>query len=423
VATSVAVEGGIAFAIDASVDETSGTLRIVDATYPASPMEVGTYTGPGTLHDVAVAGGVAYVAAQANGVVVLDVHAPSLPAETGMLPASDARFVAVDARRLYLLDGDRGVRIFDVATPGSPVLLGTAAVPASAERFGVGGGLLAVPHHDTQNGATDVFDVTVPATPTFASSTALQGPPVVRDGRYLHTRGDIHDFADPVHPALAGFVWLPADRPAAGAGGRFYLASAAGLFVLRHTPGDTDSDGIADDGDASGTPGDTSCTGGATVGCDDNCRWVANAEQADADADGDGVGDVCACAPCDDGRSCTVDLCEVGRGCFTRPVGGTAAFTCAFDVPLRVAACDGQRVPRRVFRDYARARRLARRAADRPARREALLGRASRRIDRALRRIGRLRARRNPPLTADCAAGLETILGDARAPIATSAAD
>ncbi len=54
---------------------------------------------------------------------------------------------------------------------------------------------------------------------------------------------------------------------------------------------DTDSDGIADDGDLSGTPGDNTCRGGNTINCDDNCPNVSNPDQADAD--GNGIGDAC----------------------------------------------------------------------------------------------------------------------------------
>ncbi len=54
---------------------------------------------------------------------------------------------------------------------------------------------------------------------------------------------------------------------------------------------DKDGDGILEDGDGSGTPGDNPCTGGETVDCDDNCPEDYNPDQADSD--GDGIGDVC----------------------------------------------------------------------------------------------------------------------------------
>jgi hypothetical protein len=70
---------------------------------------------------------------------------------------------------------------------------------------------------------------------------------------------------------------------------------------------DDDNDGILDDGDGSGAQWDNPCTGGDTTICDDNCRTVANANQADSDVRvggglGDGVGDVC-------------DVCGGAGGC------------------------------------------------------------------------------------------------------------
>lgn len=74
--------------------------------------------------------------------------------------------------------------------------------------------------------------------------------------------------------------------PNAGAGSAPYYDMGA-----REYNGDSDGDGILDDGDESGGVGDTPCTGGATAGCDDNCTFIFNSGQEDQDLDG--IGDVC----------------------------------------------------------------------------------------------------------------------------------
>jgi hypothetical protein len=79
---------------------------------------------------------------------------------------------------------------------------------------------------------------------------------------------------------------------------------------------DSDGDGIPDDGDGSGTAGDAPCTGGQTAGCDDNCPFEPNADQADpggtASAGPDGIGTVCQCGDVsDDGRLTLTDFGQI----------------------------------------------------------------------------------------------------------------
>ncbi|MCP4568527.1 MAG: hypothetical protein GY841_13195 [FCB group bacterium] len=57
--------------------------------------------------------------------------------------------------------------------------------------------------------------------------------------------------------------------------------------------GDTDCDGVPDDGDNSGDDNDNPCAGGETQDCDDNCREVVNPAQNNYDLDD--FGTACEC--------------------------------------------------------------------------------------------------------------------------------
>jgi hypothetical protein len=79
---------------------------------------------------------------------------------------------------------------------------------------------------------------------------------------------------------------------------------------------DTDGDAILDDGSGSGIAGDAPCTGGQTAGCDDNCPFEPNPDQADpggtSAAGPDGIGTVCQCGDVsDNGRLDNVDFSQI----------------------------------------------------------------------------------------------------------------
>ncbi|MEZ4334932.1 MAG: hypothetical protein R3F35_24505 [Myxococcota bacterium] len=86
----------------------------------------------------------------------------------------------------------------------------------------------------------------------------------------------------PLRPSVPSIRWLTLVFAFA-----LLVAPAAALAQA-----DFDGDGVFDDGDASGSPYDNPCPNGVVVGCDDNCRTVANPGQADV-LPPVGVGDAC----------------------------------------------------------------------------------------------------------------------------------
>lgn len=74
----------------------------------------------------------------------------------------------------------------------------------------------------------------------------------------------------------------------------------------RGPSGDSDGDGIYDDGDESGIAGDNYCTGVDMVLCDDNCPNKKNPDQADAN--NNGIGDACDTVVDSDGDGVPDDL-------------------------------------------------------------------------------------------------------------------
>jgi hypothetical protein len=93
------------------------------------------------------------------------------------------------------------------------------------------------------------------------------------------------------------FLFLGDYNQAAVGGGRLHPIWVDGrngdldVFTRNVNLADYDDDGVLNDGDGDGQYANHRCTGGASVGCDDNCPGSVNPSQADAD--GDLVGDAC----------------------------------------------------------------------------------------------------------------------------------
>jgi hypothetical protein len=123
---------------------------------------------------------------------------------------------------------------------------------------------------------------------------------------------DYHSIMIPANSAIpaivnnGGYDWMSYDLPACSDADMDGVCDADDLCPINFDPtnsdidnddvgdvcdDDADGDGILDDGDDSGVIGDNPCVYGDTTDCDDNCRLVSNADQADDDSDG--VGTLC----------------------------------------------------------------------------------------------------------------------------------
>jgi hypothetical protein len=75
-----------------------------------------------------------YAASAAEGLVAADVTSPAFPRVTARLKgvAADPQALVVAASRLFLADGESGVKVFDISVPTQPKLRSTIPVPAYA---------------------------------------------------------------------------------------------------------------------------------------------------------------------------------------------------------------------------------------------------------------------------------------------------
>jgi hypothetical protein len=106
------------------------SLRTIDVSNPAAPVEVGAINTPGRASAVAVAGGLVYVGVENSSVDlgslrVIDVSIPAAPAELGAISLFDrVTNVAVVGGLAYVATGGSGLRLVDVSNPTAPVDLG-----------------------------------------------------------------------------------------------------------------------------------------------------------------------------------------------------------------------------------------------------------------------------------------------------------
>jgi hypothetical protein len=170
---------GIAYAVAlndsgslAYVADGNGGIKVVSLANPSAPTLLGSLAMTGVQRDIAVQGGMAYVADQMGRLVVVDVATPSAPREIGSLLMGRYTFnVAVQGALaiVHSADSTAYVDVVDVTTPTSPAIRGSVAVDTAGgiKGLAVDGGRVFV-----ANGAQGmkIYSLANPSTPSLVGN-------------------------------------------------------------------------------------------------------------------------------------------------------------------------------------------------------------------------------------------------------------
>jgi len=178
-------------------------LRILDISDPSDPITL-VELWDLTAADVALADHYAFVAAEALGLVVLDVTNPASPVEVGSLVFdADAEAVDVDGPTAYLAVLSAGLQIVDVSDPSSPTVIGGLDTPGSAIDVAISPGLAYIADYPEGLRVIDVSDPTAPQE-LWASPSPANVRSIAYDDGVLYAAQDnfvrVIDVADPSSP-------------------------------------------------------------------------------------------------------------------------------------------------------------------------------------------------------------------------------
>lgn len=168
------------------------SLYIADISEPASPVVLGVCHFPGTGRQLAVADGIAYVTARANGVYIFDVRG----SEPKLLSHYDcielATGVEVQGNLLLIAQRQYGVEIVDVSDPTKPVYVSKIKTD-EAQSVDVRGDVMYV--GDWGASQLTTIDIRNPRHPEILNSHRLRGygDGVCVDGDLLYASTGHHD--------------------------------------------------------------------------------------------------------------------------------------------------------------------------------------------------------------------------------------
>lgn len=229
-ANALAVDGGLVVVAMA----TSG-LRIVDATNPAAPVQVGTLAMAAAV-DVVMAGRMAYVVDGIGSLKVVDLGNPAAPAlvMSVTLPAAPTR-IARDGDVLVVGMGSFGLGTLDITNLAGPIITGYALTTSSVLAVEVLGNRAFA---TTAASELRVYDISgngsatlITALPTVDACTVVR-----TDGDYLYAAGStrLERWRRPyaAQPEAAGTYATGGAARGLALGGRYAYLAATNVRAL-----------------------------------------------------------------------------------------------------------------------------------------------------------------------------------------------
>lgn len=188
------------------------TLKIVDFTEPATPVEVGSVILPEQLRDIVVNSNYIYVADWNSGLRIIDISDPAIPTEISSYQFEGvASKIAVRGCYAYLADGIN-LRILDITDPANPSVILDYDHSGNASTDVV---VVVVDFAYILDywGILSIVDISDPTAPVWLGQSnigeAAQGLAIQGDYAYGQSfYGDglqIINISDPTNPTLAGF--------------------------------------------------------------------------------------------------------------------------------------------------------------------------------------------------------------------------
>jgi hypothetical protein len=219
IAHAVVVTNGLAY-----VASDSSGLLIIDVSNPAAPVEIGSFLTSGAL-GVTVVDGLAYLTGGFIRLQVIDVSNPAAPVELGGITGFDGIDVAVESGFPYLAHHTFGLRLADISNPAAPVELSGQLDPTSGTHdIAIAGGLAYVVG-DTGLAVVDLSNTAFPAEIGVAES---EGRAVAVQDGLAYTVGDlllVIDVSIPTAPHELGAIRVNRGQDVAVAGGLAYVSS------------------------------------------------------------------------------------------------------------------------------------------------------------------------------------------------------